>query len=169
MMKNKNEVPIEVQDDAVFQKVSKSNSQEPWKVAIIDDEPMLRELLEEIISDLGYQTACFPNAILALAELTRQPAIETERGAGSETVTYEKNWFDIIVSDVKMPGMSGMEFYEQVDAMDANQAARIIFVTGDRHNTSVQDFFARTGNLWLEKPFRRADLKTVLDALRLRC
>ena len=133
-----------------------------WKVIIIDDEPMLRELLEEMIGDLGYRTISYDNAFAALAALSTKLKIEFEDGIDS------KQNFDIIVCDVKMPGMSGIEFYDKLRIMNPNLAARIVFVTGNRHDMAVQDFFDQSGSLWLEKPFRRSELVSVLENLRRR-
>lgn len=67
-----------------------------------------------------------------------------------------------------MPAMSGIEFHEKVHVMNTNQAARIVFVTGNRHDMAVQAFFAQSGSLWLEKPFRGSELDSVLKKLRRR-
>ena len=68
--------------------------------------------------------------------------------------------FDVILCDVMMPQITGMDFHTRVIAIDAALAPRIVFVTGGAFTPTARDFLDRVPNRRLEKPF---DLK----ALRL--
>jgi two-component system NtrC family sensor kinase len=120
------------------------------RIAILDDERILGEMLTEMLTERGHSVACFHAPAEALAAL--------------ETQAYE-----VILSDIKMPGMSGMEFYERVAARDPAQAERILFVTGDVLAPQTQAFFARTGCLYIIKPFQSEALSAQIATLLGRC
>jgi two-component system response regulator AtoC len=61
------------------------------RVLVVDDEKLIRELLEEGLGRLGYQVRCAPGGREALALLDREAA-------------------DVVLSDIKMDGMDGYEF-----------------------------------------------------------
>jgi len=66
------------------------------RVLLVDDSPFFRNLLQPLLSVAGYDVVCCDSAIAAL-ELCE---------AGQD--------FDVIISDIEMPGMSGFEFAEKV-------------------------------------------------------
>jgi DNA-binding response OmpR family regulator len=75
--------------------------------------------------------------------------------------------FDLIISDVKMPEISGAEFYAALRRKGAALERRLIFVTGDLMNAETLKFVESTGCPWLGKPFDiTAILRTISDCLR---
>jgi two-component system response regulator GlrR len=79
------------------------------KIIVVDDEDMIRELCYHILSAEGYQVATVSNGSTALEELARMPA-------------------DLMITDIKMPGMDGLELFERVK--EQNQDLVTIFITG---------------------------------------
>jgi len=73
--------------------------------------------------------------------------------------------FDVILCDVLMPGMTGIEF---VRALTPRQAASVVFVTGAAWLPALQDFLAGVPNEVLEKPFTRAALCEVVERMGAR-
>ena len=66
--------------------------------------------------------------------------------------------FQAIVCDLHMPGMSGMQFQEELRTIAPGLADRIVFVTGGAHTAEAAAFLERTTNRYLEKPFERGAL-----------
>ena len=66
--------------------------------------------------------------------------------------------FDVIFCDLMMPEMSGMELYEQLSAQHAEQAARMVFVTGGAFTPAAQAFLSRVSNARLDKPYETEEL-----------
>jgi PAS domain S-box-containing protein len=93
---------------------------------------------------------------LALAESI---AAELETGfhvevAGCAEEALERlaaGWFDAVLCDLRMPGLSGAELFSRVRARDPRQAARFVFVTGAAPEDRT--FLADSGCPVLEKPF----------------
>jgi CheY-like chemotaxis protein len=71
--------------------------------------------------------------------------------------------FDLIVSDVMMPEMSGIDFYEVLCARYPDDARRVVFVTGGALGQHVGSFLGSVPNMRLEKPFAAADLRRVIE------
>lgn len=89
------------------------------KILLVDDEQGIRESLTVMLQIEGYHVTAMENALKAL-EL-----IET----GSS--------FDFIVSDIKMPGMSGLEFLKKIRKKDTDSVVIMITAYGD-HKTSIE-------------------------------
>ena len=73
--------------------------------------------------------------------------------------------YDLIVTDLKMPRMSGRELYEDLARTDPAVAERIIFSTGDTVSRETVDFLRRFGDRCLTKPFRLTELQALIDRL----
>jgi CheY-like chemotaxis protein len=91
------------------------------RILILDDDSAVGELLGEMISMLGYRPTSCEDASLALGIIERQP-------------------FDAIISDFRMPGLDGREFYRQLQTRNPALARRIIFLTGDPHAEEIRTF-----------------------------
>jgi PAS domain S-box-containing protein len=70
--------------------------------------------------------------------------------------------FDIILSDLMMPGMSGMDFYAVLARENPQLAARVVFVTGGAFTPEANTFLDRVANERLEKPFHFQQLRELV-------
>lgn len=113
------------------------------RILVLDDEPSLAQMLAEVLDILGYST-----------KLCHFPA------QALELIRAEK--FDLIVSDFRMPGMNGQQFYERVKESWPELASRIVFLTGDVANEETQTFLRSTGNPCLDKPFTLTSVERVV-------
>jgi CheY-like chemotaxis protein len=66
--------------------------------------------------------------------------------------------YDIIVTDLMMPEMSGIQLYETIAKRAPALARSIIFMTGGAASPSAREFLARTDRPILEKPFDKVTL-----------
>ena len=71
--------------------------------------------------------------------------------------------FEVILSDFMMPEITGMELHERVQRIDRDQARRIVFLTGGAFTPAGRLFLDAATNPVVEKPFRSADLLSVID------
>jgi PAS domain S-box-containing protein len=72
--------------------------------------------------------------------------------------------FDLILCDMMMPLMTGMEFYTRLAAVAPQQADRIVFMTGGAFTPRAREFLARLPNLRLEKPFDLGHILAMVSA-----
>ena len=109
------------------------------RVLVVEDEPALAQAVAEALVDAGFTV--------------------DRAGDGEEGLTRltEAN-YDLIVCDLKMPRIDGMQFYRAMATATPALARRVIFVTGDVAGTEAERFLEETGCRWLSKPFRLGDL-----------
>jgi PAS domain S-box-containing protein len=108
-------------------------------VLVVEDEPALAVAVAEALGDAGF--------------------LVDRAGDGEEGLTrLSEGTFDLIVCDLKMPRIDGMQFYRAMAAATPSLARRVIFVTGDVAGTDAERFLEETGCRWLSKPFRLGDL-----------
>ncbi len=76
------------------------------------------------------------------------------------------NPFDVILSDLQMPGMDGPAFHASLLAKAPHQAKRIAVVSGAALAVAASAFLARAGRPVLEKPFIRAGMLAMAATAR---
>ena len=109
------------------------------RILAIDDELMMLKSIRRMLEQ--HDVVCVDNATEALAMLDRGDR------------------FDLILSDVTMPHMNGMEFYEHVLAKHPTLAPTIVFLTGGTVSVHTTDFLAVIRNVCLHKPILPKDLR----------
>jgi CheY-like chemotaxis protein len=114
------------------------------RVLIVDDELLVAESLRRVLSD-EFEVSSTTDPASALARLT----------SGEE-------WYDVILCDVMMPGIDGVEMHARVARVAPEIAARFIFVTGGILLPHVQARLEGVDNLVLAKPFDFGGLRELI-------
>jgi CheY-like chemotaxis protein/anti-sigma regulatory factor (Ser/Thr protein kinase) len=73
--------------------------------------------------------------------------------------------YDVILCDLMMPQMTGMELHEAILRLDPAQARRIVFLTGGAFTQSARDFIEGVPNRRIEKPFDLKALRNLVNDL----
>jgi two-component system NtrC family sensor kinase len=73
--------------------------------------------------------------------------------------------FDLVLMDIKMPGMDGIALYNHIKNISLALAGRIIFITGDILGDRTMEFLSETGIPCLSKPFDAGKLKEAVNSL----
>ena len=116
------------------------------KILVVDDEPVIRQFVSHILGEEGHEVEAVDNAENALEK------IRSKR-------------YRLIVLDVKMPGMSGIELYEQIQEIAPSLAKRVVFITGDILGTRTTAFLAKTKAPHIVKPFEAKQFKTEINRI----
>ena len=77
----------------------------------------------------------------------------------------ENSEYDLCLSDVRLPEMSGMEFYRILRATHPLLADKTIFMTGDCISTDIKAFLEETGTKCILKPFTPDELSTAINEI----
>lgn len=117
-------------------------------VLVVEDEEPLRGLQARILARLDART------------LIAKSVVEARALLGEHAV-------DLVISDVKMPGESGVEFYRWIEREHPDLTSRFLFVTGDASAPGLGEIVSSTPDMLLRKPFGLDDylarVRTALD------
>jgi len=111
------------------------------RILVVDDEAYIRDLVRDTLRARRYETATAANGVEALDLLAREK-------------------FDIVVTDVVMPGMAGLELVKAI--RKSHPHIRVIVLTGYPRNADIGDFLLQGADDLLSKPFRANDLLEVI-------
>jgi two-component system NtrC family sensor kinase len=115
------------------------------RILIVDDEASIRMMLAECFGDV-YDCVQCDSGVSALA------AIEAEA-------------FDLIFCDIRMPEMDGAALHRHLCAAHPEQAARMVFMTGDVLNRKGSLHAGIEGRPIIEKPFNPLDVRKLAARL----
>ncbi|MFO0651536.1 MAG: ATP-binding protein [Polyangiales bacterium] len=113
------------------------------RVLVIDDDPMVCRSLTRLLQ----------------AHHDVEPITEAADGL-SRIASGER--FDVILCDVMMPEMSGVEFYQKLQVVAPEQAARVVFVTGGVFSPEARAFLDAGKHRVIEKPVTQGALYKAL-------
>jgi two-component system NtrC family sensor kinase len=117
--------------------------EEALAVLLVDDEEGLRRAVHNFLKRRGIRVTAVADGADALRALSEQA-------------------FDVIVSDVRMPGMNGRQFLERLRVEHPAMVSRLIFSTGDTFAPDTVALLQDAGVPSLVKPFDFARLETLL-------
>ena len=117
-------------------------------ILIVDDDEPVRQLISCILAREGYQCTLATSAEDALEQLERQS-------------------FSLLISDINMPGITGIDLLRQVHEMYNDMAVIMVTAVNDRH-VAVQSLYMGAFG-YISKPFDKNELIiNVTNALRRR-
>lgn len=114
------------------------------KILVVDDDPYLLDMLIETLRTIGYDTAGASGAEEALRFLDETPV-------------------DLVITDIRMPGMDGVEFARRVKQQQPDLP--VIFITG-AFNSSILKTIEAEG--FLAKPFRIGQIEDLIEDIMSR-
>ncbi|HLK91881.1 MAG TPA: ATP-binding protein [Polyangia bacterium] len=116
------------------------------KLLVIDDEPMILGALRRALS-AEYNVTCIGDGRKAL-----------ERLRGGER-------YELILCDLMMPEMTGMDLFAELEKVAPEQASRMVFVSGGAFTPRAREFLERIPNARVEKPIDLQNLRLLLRNL----
>jgi two-component system, cell cycle sensor histidine kinase and response regulator CckA len=131
------------QDLPMLQRTVSATSARRASILVIEDEPALCRVLERLL--LPHRVTSVMRARDALARIQ-----------AGET-------FSIVLCDLMMPEMTGMEFYEELTRDHGAIATRVIFMSGGVLSPHSREFLDRVPNLRLDKPIDMKRLHQLVD------
>jgi len=102
-------------------------------VLVVEDEPVVRGVIIEMLQDQGYR------------------ALEAVDGPSGLRILRLNARIDLLVTDVGLPGMNGRQLADQ--ARETRPGLKILFITGYAENVAIADGFLQPGMEMITKPF----------------
>jgi DNA-binding NtrC family response regulator len=113
----------------------------PLKVLVLDDEPIVCKRLKPSLEKSGYEVEIFEDPQQALKRI-------------------DEKVFDIVVTDVRMEGIDGIQVMERVLAK--SELTKVIIITGYATVEMAREALAKGAFDFIAKPFKPNDLKEVM-------
>ena len=121
---------------------SNLNLKESVPILIVDDEEMMRNLLQKILKREGYKTLTAANGKEALQLM-------------------EKNEVDIVISDLKMPEFDGFALLKELKQTHPHVGVIIMTAYGDTY--TVKDALLLGADEYITKPFKSHEITLVVE------
>lgn len=116
------------------------------RILIVDSSEDVRKMLSETLDDAGYEVAEASNGEDALSEIVENPA-------------------DMIISDLDIPGLNGLDLIQEIRSRKENRFVPIIMLTiEDTENLRVKGKAAGISG-WLVKPFKPENVLTIVKLI----
>jgi two-component system NtrC family sensor kinase len=113
------------------------------RILVVDDEPVVLDLLTRILRQLGYH-------------------VDTAGSGKSALRLIRENNYQVVVTDLKMPGMDGRQLYHEISKARSDLIDHIVFITGYALSPDMQVFLKASGRPYIEKPF---DINAIRQAI----
>lgn len=118
------------------------------RILLVDDETQILELLCEILEPDGYDLSTAENGADALSMVLAED-------------------FDLIITDFRMPRLTGKQLYDQAAARKPGIEERFLFISGEMDPEVKTEFIKKTGVRVIAKPFKSDRVReAVRDALK---
>jgi signal transduction histidine kinase/FixJ family two-component response regulator len=116
-----------------------SESAQGARVLVVEDEPTVARLIADVLEDEGMHVDVLLDGREALDRAGRKA-------------------FDLVICDMKMPGLDGQSFYRSLERSNNPLRKRFLFVTGDIVAAQTREFLERNHLPHVAKPFRVEEL-----------
>lgn len=113
-------------------------------ILVVDDEEMMRELLEDVLALEGYSVATAEDGKAALVRVKECNPL-------------------LVISDIKMPRMNGFELLKSLKERYPN--LRVIIMTGYSDDFTVKDALRLNADEYIIKPFNTQDIMAVVKSV----
>jgi DNA-binding response OmpR family regulator len=113
------------------------------KILVAEDELLISQICVRILTAEGFDVDVAINGLIAKDMASR-------------------NGYDLCLVDIKIPVMSGTEFYQYLEEEHPGLARRVIFTTGDVMSNNIEAFFKEVNRPYLPKPFTPDELKSAI-------
>jgi DNA-binding response OmpR family regulator len=118
---------------------SPSQPNPPARILLVDDDPMVTQLITDMLRLDGHDVDTAPNGVAALEKVKRRR-------------------YDLVLSDLHMPEMDGAGLYRELTKRQAHPPGKIIFLTGTAGESEAHRLVQETGLPVLRKPFNLVEL-----------
>ncbi len=115
----------------------------PARILIVDDSSVMRKIVGRSLRQAGVEV---------------QQLLEASNGSEALTVAKE-NPLDLILSDINMPLMDGLEFVRQLRCIEAAQNIPVIMITTEAGEAHVVQALSCGASGYIRKPFTPEQIK----------
>ena len=117
-----------------------------FNLLIVDDSSSMRAVIKKIVTISGFQM---------------DKCLEANNGREAMEL-LSTNWIDVIISDINMPEVNGLDLLYQLKNNDTLKEIPVIMITTEGSSERMQEAFERGAKGFIKKPFLPEEIKKVL-------
>ena len=140
------QLPLSTRPPAPAPDVGAGTPTKRLRVLVVDDEPHILHYMHATLEAWGHI-----------------PVVARDGREGLDLADRDR--FDLVISDLRMPELGGREFYEELARRHPDLASRLVFSTGDTVRGDTLAFLESLDRPYLHKPFSLAELRSLLAAV----
>lgn len=144
--------------DSAGENANPSERHSPPRVLLIEDEAAIRVALRRFFGRMGWDVAEAPDGRQALDLLLGSAHQQAQQPEAPPR-------YDMVLSDVRMPGLNGIQLHERLKSERPDIIPHLVFSTGDIAGTETLEFVRDIGCPVIQKPFQLSLLKELADRL----
>ncbi len=116
------------------------------KILVVDDEPVLRSLIQEALVLEGF-------------------FVETADRAGTALERLQENHYDLVIADLALPDMNGIHLCQKIQENHPQLRGKVIFITGIGLDENTSHHLQTLAGAYLAKPF---DMDSLTETVQSR-
>lgn len=140
-------VELPVIEESLAEAVASAQTKQPVvkrkRILIVEDEESIVTLLRRTLEEKGHR-------------------VDAVASGEEAFMMLEGGQYDLLISDLKRPGIDGRQLYEHLMATHPELGQRMVFITGDMLSPETQAFLTKVGNPYLSKPFNLASVEEIV-------
>jgi two-component system chemotaxis response regulator CheY len=118
-----------------------------YRVLIVDDSPAMRSFIRRVMQISGFECGAY-----------------LEAGNGQEALdVLQREWVDLILTDLNMPGMNGEEFVRRLEQNECLRSIPVLVVSTDSTGQRIHQMLSLGAKGYLSKPFTPEALREELE------
>ena len=127
---------------------SRVDSRSPFRILVVEDEPVIRELVRSMLDDGPVE-------------------VETAGNGADGLRRARETRFDLVLLDVVLPGMDGLTVCRMLKADPSTASTPLYMLTAKTRRTDLEAALAAGANGYIHKPFRGSELMELVERLRV--
>ncbi len=114
------------------------------KILVVDDSPFTLKVIDDMLRKLNYEVTTADNGATACVHI-------------------ESNLFDMIITDLHMPNMDGIEFTKRVKLIPERRFIPIVMLSSEDDEEKIAEAKQMGVSTFLRKPVKESQLKAILQ------
>ncbi len=126
--------------------VARPADKERGRILVVDDQPSVGKVLQRMLGK-------------------EHDLIIVQSGSEAKRILETDTSFHLVLCDLMMPDVSGMDLYEWLETAHPRFAQRMVFISGGTFTPRAAEFVLKIGDRLLEKPFSVRKVKSLLEKM----
>lgn len=117
-----------------------------FNILIVDDSEVMRSVISRVVKLSGFDVGA---------------VYEADNGENALKI-LDSNWVDIVLSDINMPVMDGVELLKRIKESDVFSDVPVVIISTEGRSNRIEDIMEIGASGYITKPFKPEDIRDIL-------